>query len=391
MDSDRIFDRRKRNLKSMQHGGAASALAIAPTDKRTRSVPVLSDAASSPLWMVTREPLITELVGFLDDMRKRILARPDDAHRLTFSRRRLEELRESFAATIRHGEGRLHRLGEVLCDTVYSGAYELQSMVIGAEMRGGERFTLVQRLSQDDLYAHTDLDLGTRQLRRLRFVDGDGWSAPVLIANYVEYQPNEINAHGIHKIISRIKAEEEIWNKVVDEIFNLDAVVRRDKQLRHLSRYVKDVFGLKLVVGTRAEVRMLQRTLESLRFSDDCLARRGVPNLPTTTHFDWLEVKDYMGQSGRKASGWEAVKSVVAWWGFTFEIQVQSRRSYNEERERLTRASHEGFKARREEVRDRAARMVPLFGFYRDLLRWLFLSPDAPAPTFHSVEIVVTP
>ena len=32
---------------------------------------------------------------------------------------------------------------------------------------------------------------------------------------------------------------------------------------------------------------------------------------------------------------------------------------------------------------------IPLFGFYRDLLRWLFLSPDEPAPTFDAVEIVV--
>ena len=28
-------------------------------------------------------------------------------------------------------------------------------------------------------------------------------------------------------------------------------------------------------------------------------------------------------------------------------------------------------------------------GFYRDLLRWLFLSPAEPAPTFEAVEIVV--
>ena len=41
----------------------------------------------------------------------------------------------------------------------------------------------------------------------------------------------------------RIKAEEEIWNKVVDEIFEVDSLVERDKELRHLSRYVKKFPG----------------------------------------------------------------------------------------------------------------------------------------------------
>ena len=49
-------------------------------------------------------------------------------------------------------------------------------------------------------------------------------------------------------MISRIKAEEEIWNKVCDEIFRIDELLERDKKLRALSRYVKDVFGVKVVV-----------------------------------------------------------------------------------------------------------------------------------------------
>ena len=34
-------------------------------------------------------------------------------------------------------------------------------------------------------------------------------------------------------MVSRIKAEEQIWNKVVDTIFDLDRLVQLDKQLRH--------------------------------------------------------------------------------------------------------------------------------------------------------------
>jgi hypothetical protein len=49
-----------------------------------------------------------------------------------------------------------------------------------------------------------------------------------------------------------------------------------------------------------------------------------------------------------------------------------------------------GFKARREALRNQIADRMPLFGFYRDLLRWLFLSPAEPAPTFDAVDIVIT-
>ena len=71
------------------------------------------------------------------------------------------------------------------------------------------------------------------------------------------------------------------------------------------------------------------------------------------------------------------------------EVQVQPLANYHQERERLTRESHAGFKSRREALRNQIASSIPLFGFYRDLLKWLFLAPHTPAPTFESVTIVV--
>ena len=92
---------------------------------------------------------------------------------------------------------------------------------------------------------------------------------------------------------------------------------------------------------------------------------------------------------GRKETGWEAIKSVFRWWDSTIEVQVQPLWNYHQEREYLTRESHAGFKERRETLRNQVAGAVPLFGFYRDLLRWLFLSPAEPAPAFEAVEIVL--
>jgi len=64
------------------------------------------------------------------------------------------------------------------------------------------------------------------------------------------------------------------------------------------------------------------------------------------------------------------------------EVQVQPLANFHREREALTAESHEGFKARREALRNQIADRLPLFRFYRDLLRWLFRSPAEPAPTF---------
>jgi hypothetical protein len=356
----------------------------------TRSRAVSPPHSSSPLWLVTNEPRVNELVSYLDAMRHRIEAAPDDTHVFEFSRVRLAEVRTAFARMIRSGEEKLHRVCELLCETFLDSTYTLQSVVIGEVETTRERFTLVKSISPDELYSQTDLDLGSRQLKRLRYHDGAAWSRAGLVANVVEYQPAGMNKWGVHKFISRIKAEEQIWNKVVDSIFGLDQLVESDKQLRHLGGFVKDVFGVKVVVGDAEAVRALHEALLQLRWTPAALAKHGVPSLPTTSQLEFIEVKDYMAQWGRKQTGWEAIKSVFRWWDSMIEVQVQPLWNYHQEREYLTRESHAGFKERREALRNQIASAVPLFGFYRDLLRWLFVSPAEPAPTFEAVEIVVT-
>jgi len=135
----------------------------------------------------------------------------------------------------------------------------------------------VKSISPADLYSQTDLDLGTRQLRRLRYHDGGAWSRAGLVANVVEYQPAGMNKWGIHKVISRIKAEEQIWNKVVDSIFGFDTLVNADKQLRHLGRFVKDVFGVKAVVSDPERARALHAALQRGAWTSSILEAHGVP------------------------------------------------------------------------------------------------------------------
>jgi hypothetical protein len=337
--------------------------------------------------MVSQEPLLNDLVSYLGSLKEALQSNPQASCNMKFSRRHLRDCRAAFDRMIRRGEEGLHRLSELFCRS-FLHAYQMQSVVIGEVPTLGERFTLSQPLSLADLYSTMDLDLGTRQLRKLKYFDGKNWVSPNLVANVVEYQPTEVNPNGIHKIISRIKAEEELWNKVVDEIFGLDTLVKRDKELKHLSHYVKDVFGLKIVVGTAHDAELLHQVLELLEWRDIELEASGVKARPSSKSLQFIETKNYL-TGHDKESGWEAIKSVVMWNDKVFEIQVQPLSNFWREREYLTRESHAGFKNRREQVRQQIASHIPLFGFYQDLLKWLFQNPDDRAPTFPGVSVAV--
>lgn len=347
---------------------------------------------SSPLWMVTQAPALN---GFVADLRRQIEGLRQDAPQSTkalfFSRAKVSAARADFAAMILKGERRLHRLCQLFACELFS-TYQLQSVVFGEIDSTGERFVLSQGLQPEELDHISDLDLGTRQLSRLEFKTPYGPSKASLVANVVEYQPTAPNPWHVHRLISRIKAEEEIWNKVVDELFDLDSLVKRDKQISHLSYYIKDVFGLKLVVETVDDVRRLHHGLRNMVWSDAALARIGLSGEASRSRLEFVETKDYMGGELQKASGWEAIKSVVRWADKTFEIQVQPLARFYNEREFLTRESHEGFKARRETLRNKVAEEIPLFGLCRDVLRWLFVAEAAlPAPGFGPIEVVIEP
>jgi hypothetical protein len=214
------------------------------------------------------------------------------------------------------------------------------------------------------------------------------------VANFVEYEPSDNNLFKVTKLLSRIKAEQEIWNKVSDEIFDLDRLFARDKQLRKLSRYVKDVFGIKLLTEDARSARALHSHLTTWRWTDEDIRKLQLPGLPADLRplrtLEFLEIKDYLSQGAGKTSGWTAIKSVVRWWDQTFELQLQPLPNYYREQERFTRESHRSFKLSREQFREDAANRLPLYGFIRDLLRWLFSPERYPhRPTFPGVAIIL--
>ena len=346
--------------------------------------------ADSPLWMVSQAPALNELVVSLQRHRRGVDAGDvaEGSSRLTFSRARLAQARAEFGDMIRRGERDLHLLAGLLAEE-FLGTVQRRSVVIGEIERTRERFTLAVDVTEAEVVASTDLDLGNRVLARLAIADQRGWLRAALVSSVVEYEAAAPNPLAVFRLLTRIKAEEELWNKVVDEIFELDRLVLRDKQLRHLGRYVKDVFGIKVVVATAADAERVQQALETLAFPDERLGARGLPIDDDHRRLRFVEVKNYLESETRKRSGWSAMKSVVSWGGRTFEIQIQPLSNFLHERERLTRESHASFKSTRERVRDEVAARVPLFSFYRSVLRWLFVDPTQPAPIHDGVDVVL--
>lgn len=344
---------------------------------------------SSPLWMVAEAPALNELMAQLQHFRDRYNPDAGTAYELLFSERLLAAAREQFATMIRRGEAYLHTLCDLLAHRLLE-SYRLRSVVIGEVAETRERFTLGLDISHTDVFANTDLDLGNRTLGRLRFADGSAWRGASLVSNVVEYQALSQNQLSIYRILSRIKAEEEIWNKVVDELFDIDRLVLRDKELRRFSRYVKDVFGIKIVVGDAQDVYRVQKALAGVRWGSE-LIRYHLTDDEAHRRLHFVEVKNYLAESSRKRTGWSAMKSVVRWADRTFEIQVQPLGNFLRERELLTMESHASFRAKREQVREEVGLRLPLFRFYRDLLRWLFLGDGHAPPEHVRIKVVRRP
>lgn len=343
----------------------------------------------SPLWMLTQSKSLNSFILKLQDLRDELHKDSSIVKTLIFSRDEVQNARDTFSEMILKGEESLHLLCELLCEK-YLPSYQIESQVIGQIETTGERFNLSQTITRKELYSTTDIDLGNRQINKLKFLDNGGWSRAQLVSNIVSYQSTKTNRFAIHRILSRIKAEEEIWNKVADEIFELDHLVSRDKKLRHLGRYVKDVFGLKIIVSEAADAENVFTELyKNLSFTDKFLEKFDLKPGPETRRLELIEFKDYLSPANKKRSGWKAYKAIFKWNGKMFEIQIQTLHNFLRERELLTHESHDGYKLKREQIRDRVSEHVPLYSFYRDLLRWLFLNPDAQPPKYKGISIKI--
>ena len=169
-----------------------------------------------------------------------------------------------------------------------------------------------------------------------------------------------MNQWGIHKVISRIKAEEQIWNKVVDSIFGFDQLVNADKQLRHLGglrqrRLRRQGGGRRSRGGAGAARRAAEAAVAAGGARE---ARRPAAGSDVDASSSSRSRTTWPRSGGRRPAGRRSSRS-SSWWDSTIEVQVQPLWNYHQEREYLTRESHAGFKERRETLRNQVADAHP--------------------------------
>ncbi|HTY59961.1 MAG TPA: hypothetical protein VMF59_14160 [Bacteroidota bacterium] len=355
--------------------------------------------AGSPLYMAVQDPVLHKFISYLAEKKAEQESRPGLHVRIELSRAFMNSVRESFRQSILNGERHLHVMAHVLGTRLLDGGYELHSNVFGV-LPGGEKhpFLIRERITRETLFSHTDLDLGNQMLGKFRYRTNEEWTPLELSANFVEYIPLGKTTSGVNRITSRVKAEEELWNKVTDEMFGLDRIVERDKHLHKYSKYIKDIFGVKIVCDDDAACLRVHRLLEGLT-SGECaqaisgVAPQGEPNgpAPDAPFLEFVETKDYLtcDESQLKRTGWKALKSVVRWKNQLLEIQVQPLANYYLELDHMAGPSHRSFKHQRDTLRSEIAASLPLYGFYRDLLRMLFLESSVSFDSLNA-SVVIT-
>lgn len=358
------------------------------------------DNTNSPLSMVLHAPAIHQLISYLAEMKRLQEADPQRRLRFEVSRRSIDAVRAAFRQNILKGERHLHHLARILSLRLFDGDFELHSNVLGMLPDSNRPFLIRERITDETLFSETDIDLGNHMLANFRYQSQQQWVQLYLSANFIEYLPRVRPHSAVSRITSRVKAEEEIWNKVADEIFNFDALVSRDKHLQQFSKYIKDVFGVKLICDDVAACLRVHELLTNTRFQESDLQSLRADNEMVSVHGDgdanlhaleFVETKDYLtcDPSQKKQTGWEALKSVVRWGHQLFEIQVQPLVNYYLEVDHMAAPSHRSFKQQRDALRDEVAQRVPLYGLYRDLLKMLFLEKEV-AMQYENASVVVT-
>jgi ppGpp synthetase/RelA/SpoT-type nucleotidyltranferase len=331
------------------------------------------------------DPVLHGFISYLAEKKAEQEDNPDKHVKIELSTELIASVRESFRQNILDGERHLHILSHMLSGLLLEGDFELHSNVIGVLPGDEERpFLIRERITQNTLFSSLDIDLGNQMLDNFRYRIDRDWVPLQLSANFVEYIPPTRPATGVNRLTSRVKAEEELWNKVADEIFSVDQLVSRDKHLRQYSKYVKDIFGIKIICEDEPTCMQVHHDLQDI--TNDIFNWEKLGELhhfevnpadipPTDKMLEFVETKDYLTceRASMKRTGWRALKSVVMWHERLFEIQVQPLSNYYLELDHMSGPSHRSFKLSRDTMRDEVALHVPLYGFYRDLLKMLFM------------------
>jgi hypothetical protein len=347
---------------------------------------------ASPLAMLVRDQrtnrLLAQVAGYLDRLRAaKATATNGDRPKLALSLAEVNYAREQWETGVLSGEQRLYDLATLLAQ-VLLGTERLQRVariVAGPkeeeESTGEARIVIEETISRERLQKTTDFGLTHAIASRYRYRRHEGGEYGKLYAraSFLEMRPLQaVVGTPVTRVLTRVKANAALWNKVTDALFDVDRLVKRDKILNARSKYIKDVFGIKVLIHHKEDTYQVEDAISGVCFGAEALAHLGLP--PEATQLQLIERKDYLGDEGgvRKDTGWEAVKNVYQWCGHVFEIQIQTEANYALEVWDLSDTSHRTFEMQRRRLRRELEEKIPHYRAIRRLLKSLFGPDDDP-------------
>lgn len=352
-------------------------------------MPAVGQRESSPLHLLVQDARTNQLFERLEDQLEGLriaatLGIPPPI--LKLHREELEYCRDSWEAAVLRGEQALHDVASLICRHL-TGATQIEHVarvVMGLkeedESPGAKRIVIEEHITREGLKRFTDYSLAQRIARRYRYREGHTQPFGVLYprASFLELWPlDSMEDAPTSRVLTRVKTNDQIWNKVCDALFEIDSLVQRDKILNSGSKYIKDVFGIKILTPRRVDSYTVQRILSETVFSEAELAAHNIAEGAPRT-LEMLEHKDYLALAPdkKKRTGWEALKNVYRWGNEVIEVQIQTEANYFLEALHLTDTSHRTFEMQRRQMRRRLEEIVPHYREFRRLLKLLFRRDD---------------
>ncbi len=305
---------------------------------------------------------------------------------MRLSRAEIEYCRQTWEEGVLRGEQALYDVATLMCQTL-TGARQVElvaRVVMGLkeeeEAPGAKRIVIEEHITRENLKRYTDYSLAQRIARRYRYRESHQQPFGQLYprASFLELWPlDSVEEAPATRVLTRVKTNDQIWNKVCDALFDVDAIVQRDKILNSRSKYIKDVFGIKVLTPRRVDSYTVHQRLSGAEFSAAELAPLGLGD-GVPRRLELLEHKDYLSLAPeqKKRTGWEALKNVYRWGSEIIEVQIQTEANYFLEALHLTDTSHRTFEMQRRQMRRRLEEIVPHYRAFRRLLKIMFRRDD---------------
>ncbi len=297
---------------------------------------------------------------------------------LDFTFGQLHQVRTEVESAHSLSERKLSALGQLLAARFTEGKYRIASMATAESNKSV--FTLTEQVPVTALDQGADsAQLARDQLSTL-LVDGQ---AVKMIDHSIEFGAEEWNEWGVHRLIARARPHEDLWKVIADSLFGLDNLVDG-------AGLVEDsMYHLKIVVEDDEHAERVHKFLRNVHWTDKELRARGIPIQDATRRADLIEEELHTAEALGHAILWEDSRakeasgdrsSTVNWWGTTIQVRVQTLNAHYAETELISMANREKLAIRKEMQQETMADQSPLYGFARNLMRWMLADQGLSKP-----------